>query len=279
MKKKENATLTFYVIGYVLAIVWIFPVIGIVMASVRPFSEIIRGWWVTDEFNITLGNFAQAWSHPNFPLSRGLLNSLLVSLPSTVLPLFISSLAAYGFTRFKFRFKEAIFLFVLLLMVTPAQMIGLTVYKIYQGIGLLNSYFGLVLLHTGAGGVWIMFFMRNFFSSIPIELEEAAKVDGAANFTIFFKIILPLATPALLSAGVLQFVWTWNDFFYSTIVISSPIKQVITQRLPLLRGTYWVDFSLLSGASIIVMIVPVVVFLVMTKSFFRGVLGWGITSK
>ena len=277
--KKTNTSLVFYIIGFFLAVVWIFPLIGIVMASVRPFSEIIRGWWVTDELNFTLGNFIHAWTYPNFPLGRGMLNSLIVTFPSTVLPLLFSSLAAYGFTRFKFKYKELIFLLIMLLMVTPSQMIGLSVYKAYLQLGLLNSYMGLILLHTGAGGVWIMFFMRNFFSGIPIELEEAAKVDGASNFTLFFKIILPLSIPALLSAGVLQFVWVWNDFFYSTISISAPAKLLITQRLPLLRGTYWVDFSLLSGAAIIVMIIPVVVFLVMNKFFFRGVLGWGISSK
>jgi len=277
--KKKNNSLVFYIIGSLLAAIWLFPIIGIVMASVRPFSEIIRGWWDTETFNLTQQNFIYAWAHPNFPLSKGLLNSMFISIPSTLLPLFISSLAAYGFTRFKFRFKEIIFLLVLLLMVTPAQMIGLSVYKIYQKIGLLNSYIGLILLHTGAGGVWIMFFMRNFFSGIPLELEEAAKVDGASNFIIFFKIVLPLAIPALLSAGVLQFVWVWNDFFYATICMSDPVKLLITQRLPLMRGTYWVDFSLLSAASIIVMIVPVALFLVMNKFFFRGVLGWGISSK
>ena len=275
--KRNPARIVIHIVSYLFAIIWLFPIIGVLMASVRPFEEIIHGWWVFDELNLTLQNFGNAWSHKNYPLSRGMLNSLFVTIPSTILPLFVSSLAAYGFARFKFRFKEALFIAVLVLMVTPAQMIGISVYKFYLKLGLLNSYIGLILVHTGAGGIWIMFFMRNFFNGIPIELEEAAKVDGASNFIIFLKIILPVFLPALLSAGILQFVWVWNDFFYATIVISDPVKQLITQRVPLLRGTYWVDFSLLSSASAIVMLLPVIIFLVANKYFFTGVLGWGIS--
>ena len=89
--KRKNNSLVFYIVGSLLAAIWLFPIIGIVMASVRPYSEIIRGWWDTEVFNLTLQNFIYAWAHPNFPLNKGLLNSMFISIPSTLLPLFISS--------------------------------------------------------------------------------------------------------------------------------------------------------------------------------------------
>jgi multiple sugar transport system permease protein len=118
--------------------------------------------------------------------------------------------------------------------------------------------------------------MRNFFLTLPIEIEEAAKVDGASDLKIFFKIVLPMALPALASVAVLQFMWVWNDFFLALILISSPDKLLATQRIPLMREVYHVDWSILSAASILVMMVPILIYALLQKYYIRGMIGWTI---
>ncbi|HDM70500.1 MAG TPA: carbohydrate ABC transporter permease, partial [Thermotogales bacterium] len=137
-----------------------------------------------------------------------------------------------------------------------------------------DTYTGLILLHTSWGIPWITFFMRNFFTTIPISIEEAARLDGAGDITIFFRIALPLSLPAIGSAATLQFNWVWSDFFLALITVYSPDKLLATQRIPLMRGVYHVDWGLLSSAAITVMIVPIIVYVFLQKYYIKGMIGW-----
>ena len=204
------------VVGWAIGIVWIVPLMGVFMASIRPFSEIVSGWWNFNEFNPTLSNFVRAWSHSYFPLGRAMLNSFIVSIPSTILPLTVASIAAYGFSRFRFPLKNQLFTILLVLSAIPGQMIALPIFKLYLRVGLLNTFAGLILLHSGVGCIWITFFMKNFFDTLPPEIEDAARVDGASDFVILKSIVLPLSLPALASAGILQFIWVWNCLLYTS---------------------------------------------------------------
>jgi multiple sugar transport system permease protein len=116
--------------------------------------------------------------------------------------------------------------------------------------------------------------MRNFFTTLPVEVEEAAKIDGASDVRIFFKIALPIATPAIVSAVSLQFTMVWSDFFLALILMYSPEKLLATQRIPLMRGVYFVDWGLLSAASILLMLVPILVYTFFQKYYVKGMIGW-----
>ena len=116
--------------------------------------------------------------------------------------------------------------------------------------------------------------MRNFFTTLPIEVEEAAMVDGASDFVIFFKVVLPMCIPAIVSVAALQFSWVWSDFFVALILIFSPNKLLATQRIPLMRGVYFVDWGLLSAAAILVMAVPVLIFVLLQRYYIKGMVGW-----
>jgi len=146
-----------------------------------------------------------------------------------------------------------------------------------RGLGAVDSYTGLILVHAAWGLPWIMYFMRNYFTTVPIEVEEAAKVDGASDLRVFLQIVMPMSLPAVASAAVLQFMWVWSDFFLALILLYSPDKLLATQRVPLLRGVYHVDWGVLSAGSIIVMAVPIMVFALMQRYYIRGMVGW--TSK
>jgi multiple sugar transport system permease protein len=268
---------TMYAAALIIGLVWLVPFMGVLMASVRPLSEINQGWWRLSPFTPTLRNFVNAWNHPAAPVSQGMVNSLKVAIPGTIIPVLAASIAAYGFARFRFFGRDALFLLVLALMTLPQQMIAVPIYSLMNKLGAVDSYVGLILVHAAWGIPWVLFFMRNYFTTLPLEVEEAARVDGASDWRIFFQIVAPMALPALASACVLQFMWVWSDFFLALILIYSPAKILATQRVPLLRGVYHVDWGILAAGSIIVMAVPVLVFILMQRYYIKGMAGW--TSK
>ncbi len=274
--KIRKTTIVIHIIAWSVALAWTLPFVGLLMASIRPFREILDGWWQFSEFNPSFANFAAAWNHPGFPLSQGIANSFLVAIPATFIPMFVGALAGYGFARFSFPVRDYIFLTVVVLMAIPQQMIAIPIFGIMNDLRLVDNHLSLILVHSAWGLAWIILFLRNFFLTLPVEIEEAAKVDGASDFKIFYKVVLPMALPALASVAVLQFMWVWNDFFLALILIYSPDKLLATQRIPLLRGQFHVDWQLLSAASVMLMIVPVLLYALLQKYYIRGMIGWTV---
>lgn len=261
-------------VAWIVGIIWLIPFLGVIMASIRPYKEIVGGWWHFHPFTVTFENYIKAFNHPMFPISQGLKNSLIVAVPGAIIPLLVAALAAYAFARYSFPIKNYLFAFIVLLMALPQQMTVVPLYFLLRDMHLLNKLTGLILVHSAWGLAWITFFMRNYFSMLPTDVEEAAKIDGASDFKIFYKIVLPMALPGLISAAILQFTWVWSDFFLALVFIQDPSKYVATQRLPLLRGQYFVDWGVLTAASIMVMLVPLLVYALFQKYYISGMIGW-----
>lgn len=261
-------------LAWIVAFIWIIPFLGLLMAAIRPMDELLHGWWNLETLNLTFKNFIGAWNHSNVPLNQGTINSLLIAVPATVIPVLIATMAGYGFSRYRFPTKRSIYILIILMLALPQQMIAVPIFSIINKLGLINNYFGLIIVHTAWGVPWITFFMRNFFTTLPVEVEEAAKIDGASDVRIFFKIALPIATPAIVSAVSLQFTMVWSDFFLALILMYSPEKLLATQRIPLMRGVYFVDWGLLSAASILLMLVPILVYTFFQKYYVKGMIGW-----
>jgi len=272
--RSKSGTLMLNAFAWLIALIWLVPFLGVLMASIRPLSEISRGWWRFNSFTPTLKNYLGAWNHPAAPISRGMINSLKVAIPATIFPVLAASVAAYGFARFSFRGRDFLFIVIVALMTLPQQMIAVPLFRIMNKLGAVDSYAGLMVVHSAWGIPWILYFMRNYFSALPVEVEEAAKVDGASDWRIFLQIVMPMALPAVASSSVLQFMWVWSDFFLALILIYSPAKLLATQRVPLLRGVYHVDWGILAAGSIIVMAVPIIVFALMQRYYIRGMVGW-----
>ncbi|MCD6103291.1 MAG: carbohydrate ABC transporter permease [Thermotogae bacterium] len=264
------------IFAWTIALIWIVPFVGVFMTTLRPLDELIHGWWNFDSFHPTLENFASAWNHPTAALKKGMVNSLIVAIPGTLIPLMIATMAGYGFSRYRFPLRKSFFILVVITLALPQQTIAIPIFQLMNSLNLIDSYLGLILLHSAWGLPWITFFMRNFFTTIPVAAEEAARIDGANDIVIFFKIILPVALPAIGSACALQFTWVWSDFFLALILIYSPDKLLITQRVPLMRGVYNVDWGLLSAAAIIVMIVPILIYLLLQRYYIKGMVGWSL---
>lgn len=276
LRRVRRFTILTHIIAWTVSLVWIIPFFGVFMASIRPLPEILNGWWNFQVFNPTIDGYIGAWNHPSAPLSRALLNSLVVTIPSTFIPILIAALGAYSFARFRFPTRDMLFLVIVLLQTIPQQMVIIPIFNITIKTGLWNNFLGLILVHTAFALPWQILFLRNFFSVLPVEVEEAALIDGASYFEIFYKIVLPLSLPALASLTALQFVWVWNDFFFALVLINSPELKLATQAIPVIRGRLFKDWTLLSAASIIVMIIPVAIYAALQRYYVRGIVAGAV---
>jgi len=269
-------TILIHVVAWMVGLAWLLPFIGVAVVSVRPLSETALGWWNPSPFHLTFDNFVAAWNNPGCPLSLGLRDSFFVALPATIIPMLVGAFAGYGFARFRTRTRDYIFLSVVLFMAVPQMMVAVPVYNLMIALGLISNLLSLILVHSAWGIPWIILFMRNFFRTLPEEIEEAARVDGASDFKIFYKIVLPMALPAMAAVVVFQFMWVWNDFFFAQVLVQKSDWFLSTQCVPRLSGQLAHPYDLLSAGAILTMIVPVALYLVLQRFYIRGLIGWTI---
>lgn len=274
----KKLTIIIHIVAWTVASIWIIPFLGVFMASIRPFDEIRSGWWNFQKLTPTLEGFFDAENYLSaISLSRSILNSLIVAVPATFMPILVAALAAYSFVRFKFPTRDLLFLVIVLLQTIPQQMVIVPLFNIAVNLGLFNTYIGLILVHTAFGLPWIILFLRNFFSTLPVEVEEAARIDGASYLKIFYKIVLPMSLPALASVIALQFVWVWNDFFFALAFIQSPEMKLSTQVIATIAtDRYELPWNAASAASIVVMIVPIAIYAALQRYYVRGLVAGAV---
>jgi multiple sugar transport system permease protein len=262
----------------VFALAWMLPFIGLVTVSIQPYREVIvKGWIrVPDLSSLTLNNYIEALRNPLYDLATGYRNSVIVAFLSSLIPVVAAALTAYAFANLDFRLKALLFATILFIMMVPQQLTVVPLFLLYRNLGLYDTFQGIILLHSAWGIAWVTFFLRNYFRFIPRSLVEAARVDGASEITIFYKIILPLSTPALIASFIMQFTWVWNDLFYALVFLASRDKQVIAQKVVMLKGEFHIDWGLLTAGSIISMSTPLILYVVFNKYFMRGVAAWGV---
>ncbi len=263
-----------HIVSWGLGIFWVLPFVGIFMASIRPESEIVHGWWVFEEFQPTIANYLDVLLGTSLPLLRPLWNSFYISVWGTIVPIILGGFAGYAFARHTIPFKKTIIVALLSLMAIPLQMISVPVFKIMNGLRLLDTFTSVIIMDTTTALPWIIFFMMNFVRSQPIEIEESAKIDGASSFQIVTLIVIPQSIPALISVFTLQFVWCWVDFFLPLIFLYSPEKYVSIQVIPMLRGQFVANWGQLSAAAILVTAVPFLLFMFLQKYYIKGSVGW-----
>lgn len=261
-----------YGVAVAVAVLWILPFLGLLMASVRPLSEIIDGWWHLEGMTITLENYGRALSFGTAPMGRAMINTMIVTIPSVLVVTLLGAMAAYPFSRFDFPLKKTLFFLLIMVMAAPPELVAMGNYNTLRGTGLFNTYLGLILVHVGWGMGWVVLFLRNYLLGVPEELEEAARIDGASRYQIFRTIILPLTAPALVSVAVIQFTWVWNAFFFPLVFLRSTDLYVAPQVLPLLKGRIRIDWGLVAAGSVMTMAVPVVLFVFLQRYYKRGLI-------
>ena len=215
-------------------------------------------------------------------LGQSFINSLTVAVPSTIIPLIIGAFAAYALSWMNFYGRDLIFATIVCLLVVPLQMSLIPILTVYNQIGNFfgvsaKSYVGIWLAHTGFGLPLKIFLLRNFIKSLPHEMFEAARVDGASHYQIFMKIILPLSIPAFASIGILQFLWVWNDLLVALVFLDKmPSEIVLTSRLREMLGEFSQNWEILTTSAFVSMIVPLLVFLSLQRYFIRGLVAGSV---
>jgi alpha-glucoside transport system permease protein len=268
---------THIVLG-LLALLWLVPSIGLLVTSFRPSADMrATGWWTTlFEPRFTLDNYERVLSAEG--MGPAFFNSLFITIPSTILPLVIASMAAFALAWVRFPFRDTIFLVIVALLMVPVQIgfIPLVVGFRESGTGLLTNYGAVWLAHTAYALPFGIFLLRNFFITLPKDLIEAARIDGASNFGIFRTIVVPLSVPAIAAYGIFQFLWVWNDLLMALVYAQRNAIQPMTVKVTALLGTYATEWSILAAAAFLVMIVPLVVFISLQRYFVQGLLAGSV---
>src|SRR5438105_2297409 len=260
-----------------IALIWLVPTVGLAITSFRPNSDILSsGWWTAlTHWHWTLHNYGTV-IHAN-GMGHAWVNSVIITVPATLLPLTLGALAAFGFAWVPFPFRDTIFLCIVALMIIPIQTSLVPLLKLFRDWGHLNtSYGGIWLAHTAFGLPLAVFLLRNFFITLPKDLIEAARMDGASNLAIFRRIVLPLSVPALASFAIFQFLWVWNALLMAVVFVPTPADQPLTVRIPSLLSTYGQEYHLLSAAAFLLMIVPLIVFFALQRYFVQGLLAGSV---
>ena len=284
----------------IICIIWTVPTLGLLVSSFRPPRDVNRtGWWTvvtpqeeSDTPTFTLDNYREVVlgrdttfvradgtevraSGDN--LGRAFLNSVAVTVPATVIPIFIAACAAYGFAWMKFKGRKTFFVIVVALLVVPLQIALIPILRDYTTLNLTGTWLAIWLAHTGFGLPLATYLLYNYISGLPREILESAFLDGASHFTLFIRLILPLSIPALASFAIFQFLWVWNDLLVALVFIGSrPEVAVLTQRLQEMVGSRGQDWHLLTAGAFVTMLLPLLVFFSLQRYFVRGLLAGSV---
>ncbi|MBA3475918.1 MAG: carbohydrate ABC transporter permease [Actinobacteria bacterium] len=259
-----------------IALVWLAPTVGLLVTSFRPRSDIqVTGWWESFlQFRYTFENYATVLG------SQGMLdafrNTVLIAVPSTLIPVTLASMAAYAFSWLHFPFRDALFLLVVALLMIPAQLAFIPLLKLFAPTGLLNSFGAIWLTHTAFALPFGIFLLRNFFITLPRDLIEAARIDGASTIGIFRKIVVPLSVPAIAAYGIFQFLWVWNDLLMALVFVQRGDSWPMTKAIQNLLSQYGTEWHLLSAGAFILMAVPLIVFFSLQRYFVQGLLAGSV---
>jgi alpha-glucoside transport system permease protein len=262
-----------------IAFIWTIPTFGLLVSSFRPEQEIASsGWWtIFTNPGFTLDNygdvlFTSGASSAN--LGSYFINSIVIAVPATIFPIAIATMAAYAFAWIKFKGSGAVFVLIFALQIVPLQMALIPLLQIFsQVLGISGSFPAVWMAHTIFALPLAIFLLHNFISEIPPEVIEAARVDGANHTQVFFRIVIPLALPALASIAIFQFLWVWNDLLVALVFSGGTVDVApLTQRLAELVGNFGRNQERLPAAAFISLIVPLIVFFSLQRYFVRGLL-------
>ena len=255
----------------IVCFLWLVPSIGLLVTSFRTAeAALTTGWWtvVTDPLsNWTLDNYTQVLNEGG---RSAFVNSLVVSLPATIIPILIAAMAAYAFTFMEFPGRDFFFILIVGLLVVPLQVALVPLLKIYGDVGLQGTFASVWLAHAAFGMPLAIFILRGYMATLPRGVIESAKIDGATHYQTFWRLIVPMSVPALASFAIFQFLWTWNDLLVALIFLGPGEKQVLTVQVAGLVGAQQQGWQLVTAGAFLSMIVPLLVFLSLQRFFVRG---------
>jgi len=257
--------------------IWLIPTLGLLITSFRDPSAIAAsGWWTVFPKLFSGGQFSLQ-NYVSVILKEGLgrsfLNSLTISIPATLLSVFVASFAAFGFAWLRFGGRKYLFMMLVALMVIPLQMTFIPILPIYSKLGLAGTFPGIWLAHTAYGLPLTTYLVHNFMASIPKDLFDSAAIDGATPLTTFWRIVMPISLPAIASVFIFQFLWIWNDLLVALVYLGAkPDVAPLTVTIANMVTNMGRNWELLTAAAFVSMALPVVVFFSLQRYFVRGIL-------
>jgi ABC-type glycerol-3-phosphate transport system permease component len=271
--KKWAGYLTAYTVMTAIAIVFMIPLLWMFSTSLKSRPEIFA-WpptWLPEQ--PLWSNYAEAFS--KYPLGRFMLNSLLLVLGTTIGELISVPIIAYGFARLNFPLKRALFILMLSTMMIPGQIKLIPLFSIYSQLGLTNTYVPLIL-PSFFGNAFFVFLMVQYIRTIPRDLDEAARIDGAGTWTILYRIILPLCKPVLAVMIVFTFLWVWNDFLQPLIYLSDFNTYPISVGLAFFQGRYSVEWNMFMAATLVSIIPVLILYFFAQRHLIGGIASLGL---
>ena len=260
---------SYRIILYVTLIVWMLPLAGVFLTSFRSLADINSGnyWGWPTEFAL-VENYTQVFTVT--PMIQYFLNSLVITIPTVLGTLLLSSLAGYSLAKHRFRGNFLIFALFIAGNFVPAQILMIPVRNLTLNLGVYDTKLALILFHTSFQIGFCTFFLRGFIKELPNELVESARIEGASEFRVYWNIILPLVLPALAALAVLEFTFIWNDYFWALVLVQGDEARPVTLGIQALRGRWTASWHLISAGSIVAALPPVVLFFMLQKHFITG---------
>ena len=261
-----------------IALIWSVPTFGLFISSFRtPAAIHSTGWWegLVPPWHFTLENYQNVLKTQDF--GTAFINSLIISIPGTIIPVLVAAFAAYAFAWMHFPGRDWIFLAIVALLVVPVQMTLIPIFQLLTNVGLTGSFIGIWLAHTAYGLPFAIYLLRSFFGALPGDLMESARIDGASHLRIFFRILLPLAVPSLASLVIFQFMWVWNDLLVALVLLGgAPDHAPMTVAIANLVNSFGTNYEVLTAAAFISMALPLVIFFSLQRYFVRGILAGSV---
>jgi multiple sugar transport system permease protein len=249
-------------------LLWLVPFIQAVLTSVRTNQDLIARGFFSLPIEISLDSFRVAWELGG--LSRYLPNSFIITIPSLVFTLFLSSLSAYALARYRFRGNRLILFLYIGGMMLPFQVLMLPVFRLTDALGLYDTYWGIIAFHTAFQLGFCTFLLRNYMRTIPGEILEAARIDGCAEFRIWWQIVVPLTVPALAALATLEFTWIFNDYLWAIVLLRTDALKPVTAGLAVLQGQYVTDWTVIVAGALMATVPTVIVFIFLQRYFIEG---------
>jgi alpha-glucoside transport system permease protein len=264
-----------HIVLAVVGILWLIPTLGLFFTSIMPADRFdSTGWWkvITHPSMATWENYDKLFS--NGDIMHSLVTTLWIAIGGTVLPILVAALAAYAFAWLEFPGRDWLFVGVIALLVVPLQMALIPIFSLYNDLGIFDTVLSLILFHTAFGLPFAIFLLRNYFIGIPKDILESARIDGASEWRIFFRLILPLGLPAIASLAIFQFLWTWNDLLVALTFgrDTRPITVGIFNQL----SEFGSNIEIIAPAAFISLAIPLVVFFAFQRYFVQGLLAGSV---